>query len=136
MNAAPSQTPASASETSDEELAQRAAEVATSWVSADISLSKEQEWDLVALQHAGSSQGEMHAFDRICAWQRQLVQRLAAAGDSAEGRDCAAEARSEAVSQMRDMFLSGIRSAEWLNKTRIHPVDPRAELRALISRSR
>ncbi|EMF53012.1 hypothetical protein SBD_6088 [Streptomyces bottropensis ATCC 25435] len=36
---------------------------------------------------------------------------------------------------MRDMLLSGIRSAEQLNRTWINSIDPRAELRAFISRS-
>lgn len=120
---------------SDEELAQRAAEVATSWVSADTPLSQAQGWDLVGLQYAGSAQGEMHAWDRVGAWQQQLVQALRAADDSAEECGSIPAARSQAVAQMRDLLLTGIRSADQLNKTWIISTDPRAGLRAFISRS-
>lgn len=135
MNHVPSRPTAQASETTDEELAQLAAEMATSWVSAGTPLSKNQGWDLVGLQYAGSAQGEMHAWRRVGAWEQHLVQVLAADDGSEEARGRVAVARSEAVSQMRDMLLSGIRSAEQLNRTWINSIDPRAELRAFISRS-
>ncbi|WP_327187172.1 hypothetical protein [Streptomyces sp. NBC_01334] len=134
MNKAPSQLTAQACEMTDEELARQAAEVATDWVSADTPLSQDQGWHLVGLQYAGSAQGEMHTRDRVGAWRQQLVQALKAADGSAEGAGRIATARSEAVAQMRDMLLDGIRSAEQLNKTWISPTDPRAALRAFISR--
>ncbi|MFD7934480.1 hypothetical protein ACFV4T_08070 [Streptomyces sp. NPDC059755] len=57
-----------------------------------------------------------------------------AADGSAESAGRIATARSAAVAQLRDMFLAGIRSAEQLNRTWIASTDPRAALRAFISR--
>lgn len=136
MNKAPPQLTAQACEMTDEELAQQAAQVAAGWVSADTPLSQDQGWHLVGLQYAGSAQGEMHTWDGVRAWQQQLVQALKAADGSADSAGRIATARSEAVAQMRDKFLAGIRSAEQLNKTWISSTDPRAALRAFISRFR
>lgn len=122
----------------DEELAQRAAELATSWISATIPLSQTQGWQLVALQHAGSGHQEMRVWEVVETWARQLAAVLATADDSDEGRDRVARARSEAESRMRDMVLAGIRGAELFNSEREEPrrVDPRARLREFISRNR
>lgn len=120
----------------DEELAQQAADMVTSWVSVENPMSVEEGWRVAGLQNTGSSQGEMRAFDRVGAWRQQLLQVLAAADDSEQGCTRVARARSEAVSQMREMFLSGIRSTEELNEIWTYPTDPRAELRAFISRGR
>ncbi|MDQ0964279.1 hypothetical protein QFZ66_008157 [Streptomyces sp. B4I13] len=134
MNATPSRPTGETAGPTDEELARRVAELATSWVSADTPLSQDRRWDLVGLQNAGSAQGEMHAFDRLGAWQRQLVHVLASADDSEEGRARVRAARSEAVSQMRDMLLTGIRSAESLDNSLSTSTRRRAQLRSFIGR--
>ncbi|MFI1507816.1 hypothetical protein [Streptomyces sp. NPDC020597] len=119
-----------------EELARQAAELVTSRVSAGAPLSQDQQWELVGLQNTGSAQGEMHAFARLGAWQRQLAEALESADGSEEGRDRVRAARSEAVSQMRDMLLSGIPSAERLGRSKSPTTDPRAQLRSFIGRNR
>ncbi|MEH0509625.1 hypothetical protein QA942_29325 [Streptomyces sp. B21-106] len=136
MNDTPSRQSAGPVETTCEELAQRAAEMATGWVCADNPLSQDRRWELVGLQNPGSAQGEMHAFDRLGAWQRQLVRVLASADDSEEGRDRVRVARSEAVAQMRDLLLCGIPSAERLHSPWSTSTDPRAQLRSFIGRHR
>ncbi|MDX2604196.1 hypothetical protein PV379_26635 [Streptomyces caniscabiei] len=140
MNSPEPQTPSTPPEVTDHELARRAAELAVGWVSAATSLSKDRQdqgWQLVALQHSGSGHMEMYAWEAVETWERRLAETLATADDSAE--DCAriARAKEEAVSQMRDMLLSGIRTAEQLNAHReeAHRVDPRADLRRFISRN-
>ncbi|MEV5879521.1 hypothetical protein AB0L75_35950 [Streptomyces sp. NPDC052101] len=135
MNTTRSESSLPASQMTDEELAQRAAEVAVSWVRADSPLSKNQGWELVGLQYPGSAQGEMYVWRRVWAWEQQLAQALADADDSEEGHGRVAAARSEAISQMRDMLLSGIRSGEQFNKFSFHPVDPRTRLHTFIGRS-
>ncbi|MEU6091679.1 hypothetical protein ABZ865_33905 [Streptomyces sp. NPDC047085] len=63
MSDTPSQPTAPASGMTDEDLAQQAAELVTSWA-VDTPLSMDEGWALIGLQNMGSSQGEMHAFDR------------------------------------------------------------------------
>ncbi|MFE7837940.1 hypothetical protein ACFU53_18410 [Streptomyces sp. NPDC057474] len=124
----------------DDELAQRAAELAVGWVSAATSLSRDRQdrgWQLVALQHPGSGHTEMWAWEAVETWERRLSETLATADDSDEGRARIARAKGEAASQMRDMLLSGIRTAEHLNPQReeARRADPRADLRRFISRN-
>ncbi|MEE1763850.1 hypothetical protein [Streptomyces sp. SP18BB07] len=140
MNSPEPQTPSAPSEVTDPELAQRAAELAVGWVSAVTSLSKDRQdqgWQLVALQHSGSGHMEMYAWGAVETWERRLAETLATADDSAEGRARIARAKEDTVSQMHDMLLSGIRTAEQLNTHReeAHQVDPRADLRRFISRN-
>ncbi|GGV20043.1 hypothetical protein GCM10010260_70120 [Streptomyces filipinensis] len=136
MNSPTPRTPSGLSRMTDEELAQRAAELATSWVSATSALSQTRGWALVGLQHSGSGHMEMYAWAALETWERQLAEALATAG-SDEGCERIARAKEQAVRQMRDLLLDGIRRAEQLYGRREEPhrVDPRARLRDFISRN-
>ncbi|MGW0367274.1 hypothetical protein [Streptomyces sp. NPDC002990] len=127
----------------DEELAWRAAALATAWVCPGTPLSQRQGWDLVGLQHMGSAQGETYAWGRVLKWERRLAEALTCAevptvDDDAGGvmsRHRLAEARRVATSAMRDMLLAGIASGEQTNQIWRNGSgpDPREELRAFIA---
>ncbi|MFG2329364.1 hypothetical protein ACGFMM_07040 [Streptomyces sp. NPDC048604] len=119
----------------DAELALAAAELATEWVSGSKPLSEAQGWVLVGLQHVGSGHMEMHAWDCVDDWERRLAEVLAADDGSEAGRRRSEAAKQAAVSEMRDMFLEGIKSQEWLNRTWNYGrgPNPRAELRRFIA---
>ncbi|MER6158735.1 hypothetical protein ABT147_24815 [Streptomyces sp. NPDC001868] len=80
---------------------------------------------------------EMHAWEAVETWEVRLAETLATADDSGEGRARIGRAKGEAASQMRDMLLAGIRTAEHLNPQReeARRADPRADLRRFISRN-
>ncbi|MER6391536.1 hypothetical protein ABT236_24110 [Streptomyces sp. NPDC001523] len=127
----------------DQELSWNAAVLATAWVSPATPMSENQGWDLVGLQHMGSAQGEMYAWNRVLRWQRQLVEALTTAdapsgddgGRGTSSRHRAAEARGAATSAMRDMLLAGITAGEQTNQIWGNGTgrDPRDDLRAFIA---
>ncbi|MFD8412066.1 hypothetical protein ACFV2Q_09945 [Streptomyces sp. NPDC059650] len=119
----------------DTELAWRAAELATAWVSASTPLTENQGWTLVGLQHMGSGQGEMYAWGKLGAWERQLTEALTADDGSEESRHRVMEAKRAATSAMRDMLLAGITAGVATNRIwrdGLGP-DPREELRRFVA---
>ncbi|MET9608110.1 hypothetical protein ABZZ17_24090 [Streptomyces sp. NPDC006512] len=118
----------------DAQLATRAAELASGWVSADIPLTESQGWKLVGLQHPGSGHMEMYVWDDVLAWERELATVLAADDGTPESRERIARARVTAVTAMRDMLLSGILAGERVNLRRGgEGPDPREELRHFVA---
>jgi hypothetical protein len=109
---------------SDEELAQTAAELATSWISPTTRLPETKGWQLVALQHPGSGHMEMHAWDEVLSWERELTESLQTAGTPAEQ----ARAEAMAIATMRTLILEGLRTA-----TAHDPAAPRTRLRDFIT---
>lgn len=121
---------------SDEELARTAAELVTTWVSANTPLTESQGWKVVGLQHMGSAQGEMYAWGKLGTWEQQLTAVLAADDGSEESRHRVREAKRAATSDMRDMLLAGIPSGEQTNqiwRKGLGP-DPREELRRFVEK--
>ncbi|MFG2235810.1 hypothetical protein ACGFNX_38415 [Streptomyces sp. NPDC048723] len=118
----------------DAELAWKAAELATAWVSVSTPLTKSQGWTLVGLQHMGSGQGEMYAWNKVGAWQRQLTEVLAADDGSEESRHRVTAAKRAATSAMRDMLLAGITAGVATNQIWSDGLgpDPREELRRFV----
>ncbi|MFK0016945.1 hypothetical protein [Streptomyces sp. NPDC091027] len=119
----------------DVQLATRAAELATSWVSADTPLTDVQGWKLVALQHAGSAHMEMFMWDAVRAWERKLATVLAEEDGTPESRERSAHARATAMTAMRDMVLRGIPRGRRVNdiwRDGEGP-DPREELRQFVA---
>ncbi|WP_405827199.1 MULTISPECIES: hypothetical protein [unclassified Streptomyces] len=118
----------------DAELAWKAAELATAWVSVSTPLTESQGWTLVGLQHMGSGQGEMYAWNKVGAWQRQLTEVLAADDGSEESRHRVTAAKRAAASAMRDMLLAGIPAGVQTNQTWSDGLgpDPREELRRFV----
>ncbi|GAA0272752.1 hypothetical protein GCM10010302_07940 [Streptomyces polychromogenes] len=119
----------------DAELALRAAELVTRWVSADTPLTESQGWQLVALQNPGSGHVEMWVWDDVLAWERALSAALAADDGTAESRERTARARASAVTAMRDMLLRGIPAGEIANRVwrAGEGPDPREQLRRFVA---
>ncbi|RPF43686.1 hypothetical protein EDD96_0192 [Streptomyces sp. Ag109_G2-6] len=121
--------------TADAELATRAAELVTHWVSADTPLTEGQRWQLVGLQHPGSGHVEMWVWDDVLGWERALATALAADDGTAKSRERTASARATAVAAMRDMLLRGIPAGETANQIwrEGEGPDPREELRRFVA---
>ncbi|MFF2198295.1 hypothetical protein [Streptomyces sp. NPDC058157] len=119
----------------DAELALRAAELVTRWVSADNPLTDDRRWELVALQHPGSGHTEMWAWDDVLAWERALATVLATDDGGPESRERMAGARATAVAAMRDMLLRGIPAGELVNQLWRggEGPDPREQLRHFVA---
>jgi hypothetical protein len=120
---------------SDAELARRAAELVTRWVSADTPLTESQGWALVGLQHPGSGHTEMWVWDDVLAWERALATALATDDGTAESCERIARAKGRAVEAMRDMLLRGIPAGERVNQVLRggEGPDPREELRQFVA---
>uniref|UniRef100_A0AAU2K2V9 Uncharacterized protein n=1 Tax=Streptomyces sp. NBC_00049 TaxID=2903617 RepID=A0AAU2K2V9_9ACTN len=118
----------------DAELAWKAAELVTGWVSVSTPLTEDQGWTLVGLQHMGSGQGEMYAWNKVGAWRRQLSEALAADDGSEESRHRVTEAKRAATSAMRDMLLAGIPAGVATNRIWSDGLgpDPCEELRRFV----
>ncbi|MFE2131537.1 hypothetical protein [Streptomyces amritsarensis] len=119
----------------DAQLATRAAELVSRWVSADTPLTESQGWKLVAFQHPGSGHMEMYVWDAVRAWERELATVLAADDGTPQSRERIARARATAVTAMRDMLLSGIPAGETENQVWRggEGPDPREELRHFVA---
>ncbi|ATZ29269.1 hypothetical protein ACFZBM_30460 [Streptomyces lavendulae] len=120
----------------DEELARRAAELVTAWVSTSTPLTESQGWTIIGLQHMGSAQGEMYAWGKLGTWEQQLTAVLAADDGSEESGHRVREAKRAATSDMRDMLLAGIPSGERTNRIWRNGLgpDPREELRRFVEK--
>ncbi|WP_318212366.1 MULTISPECIES: hypothetical protein [unclassified Streptomyces] len=118
----------------DAELALKAAELVTRWVSASKPLTEAQGWVLVGLQHAGSGNLEMRIWENVDDWERRLVEVLAADDGSEDSRRRSEAAQRAAVSEMRDMLLDGIPRGESANRIwrKGQGPDPRDELRQFV----
>ncbi|MER7514627.1 hypothetical protein ABTX82_40920 [Streptomyces lavendulae] len=82
----------------DEELARRAAELVTAWVSTSTPLTESRGWTIIGLQHMGSAQGEMYAWGQLGTREQQLTAVLAADDGSEESGHRVREAKRAATS--------------------------------------
>ncbi|MFJ4316978.1 hypothetical protein ACIP46_17115 [Streptomyces lavendulae] len=81
----------------DEELARRAAELVTAWVSTSTPLTESRGWTIIGLQHMGSAQGEMYAWGQL-GTRAQLTAVPAAEDGSEESGHRIREAKRAATS--------------------------------------
>ncbi|MFB7266618.1 hypothetical protein ACFCXH_31405 [Streptomyces nojiriensis] len=81
-----------------------------------------------------SGQGEMYAWNKVGAWQRQLTEVLAADDGSEGSRHRVTAAKRAATSAMRDMLLAAIPARVQNNQTWSDGLgpDPREELRRFV----